>query len=422
MLAAMGVWRWMLVSLALVACGAGQAHTPAPQSRVAPTASASSSQVPIERGSIADLDKREIAAGSKQTVTVGKLTATVEGVAPPTVESKQSTTHITVAFASPMTTMDCYVYPTAIDPGSRAMAIVNALKATPSKLSVVSVAPVDAAVVREHVALFVDVEYSAKQPEEVVGLVKLAVFSHPTTPFLCLHDQVGFHQTFKRVVLGLAESIRLAGDEAAEGRYAEIEIEKVSGHPVGFTRTDVIDGEGGTKVYESLSTSLFQRSTVDVMVSDSARVETWDPDGYIRSIRYAEVEGGDMSEDLTLTRAGARDYTYEGTHAGKKISGKLRTKGPHGFESDMRTDREIDKLLVSGGELRIEGYHPDVDPTAPVESVVRVVSKADRTVTFSFGKVVLTGKLDEAGRMVSGEMALGAATFTTERVLVRGSY
>jgi hypothetical protein len=62
-----------------------------------------------------------------------------------------------------------------------------------------------------------------------------------------------------------------------------------------------------------------------------------------------------------------------------------------------------------------------MDPTAPVEYVIRATSKQDRKVSVTFGQVQLSGSVDAEGHMESVERPIGNVTMNIRRVFGRGS-
>jgi hypothetical protein len=225
------------------------------------------------------------------------------------------------------------------------------------------------------------------------------------------------------VTSGLAASLKLAGKELKIPKYVEISVERINGNPIGFTRSAVLPGEGGTTTHVGTSASVAPRSARDLIVTDSGETETIDKNHRIIEDRYVRSEGGEISDDIVLKSLGAREYSYEGTHLGKKVSGHLKTSGPHGLPSSEQMDASVRGMLAEGAttkEVRVETYDPNLDPTAPVVMVIRPVSKKDRTVTMDFGQVHATATVDEFGRGVKAEMPIGPATMTIERVFVGG--
>jgi hypothetical protein len=375
----------------------------------------------VVKGDIQQLYARELAPLPKAPFTVGALSGEVESVSPPAAEQDDNSTRLTLPLGTG-TAMQCFVYPKAMDPGAQLLSIVKAI----SKVDVRSVRPTDVVVVGEHAAIFAEVQYLAKTAGgTAAGEVKLMAYAHPITPMLCLHDEVGYNAAFKRIAVGLAATLKLEGHDVRIPEFVDIAVEQINGHPVGFARSSVVTGDDGNKVYIETSSSLVPRSAQDLMVEDETRMETLDKHGNLAKVVYAKSEGGEVSEDLTLSHVSGNEYRYEGTHLGKKASGTLKTKGPKGLRTDIDVRHAEGKLVApdaKGGDMKIEEYHPDLDAGAPVEVLYHPLSKKDRTLTMTLGTAQVTITLDANGLSQKGEMPVGGATVTMERVFVRGSF
>jgi hypothetical protein len=405
-----------------VGCGAGSAgaaKAPAGSPEQATTSSSDSSA--FQKGDLRELYKRELPAGPKAALSVGSVTGDVESSAPP--KGKAGEDSIQFEFPLAHTNVTCFVYPGQLDAGAQLLKITKALA---EKFEIRSVTPKDVVVVGEDVALFVEAQYLVKTERgQALGLLKSMVYtgSTPSTPMLCLHDEVGYTETFKRVTLGLAGSLKRTGVAPRTEKYLELYVTKLDGHPTGFSRERIVEGPKGV-VFEENSTDLIPRSPVDLTATDTAIAETWDKTGGISEIRYAHGDGEEV-DTMVLKRAGANAYSYDGTHHGKKVHGDFKTKGARGLRTQVEEHAAIRGLLSPKGnakaDLRFEKYSPGMDPTAPMEERLQLLSKPDRKVTLSLGEMQITEVVDENGRMAQGEMPLGPVHLTVERVLVRGA-
>jgi hypothetical protein len=383
-------------------------------------ASTASESPTVIKGDAQKLYERELPSLPKTPFNVGVVSGEVESASPPTTEQDEKSTRLTFSLGTG-SAMQCFVYPKAVNAGALVLAIVKAI----DNVDVRSVHPTDVVVVGEHAAVFVEVQYLAKTSAgAAVGEVKLMAYDHPITPLLCMHDEVGYNAAFRRVATGLASSLKVAGRKLRVPQFVDVSIERIDGHAVGFARSAVMVGEDGKKVYIESSSSLVPRSGTDMLVEDDTRVETLDKEGRVEELLYMKRDGGELSEDLSLKHASGNAYRYEGLHLGKKVAGVLKTKGPKGFPPALEVRRGMRKLVAKAGsipELRVEEYHPNLDAEAPVEVVYKPLSNADRTVTMSLGATQVTLTLDSDGLAQKGEMPIGGAHLTMERVFVRGS-
>jgi hypothetical protein len=403
--------------------GAAAPAAPASEASVAPAAgSTPSASEPFKliKGDVQKLYARELPPLPKSAFNVGTVSGEVESASPPSAEQDEKSTRLTFSLGTG-SPIQCFVYPKAMNVGAQLLAIIKAI----DKVDVRAAHPTDVAVVGEHAAVFMEVDYLAKTSTgAAVGEVKLMAYDHPITPLVCLHDEVGYNAAFKRVTAGLASSLKIAGRQLRIPEFVDISIERIEGHAVGFSRSAVMVGDDGKKVYIESSSSLVPRSGTDMLVEDELRVEKLDREGRSAEVLYTTKEGGEVSEDLVLKHASGNEYHYEGLHLGKKVAGVLKTKGSKGFPPFLEVKRGMRKLLAQddkNAEMHIEEYHPNLDANAPVEVVYKPLSKADRTVTMRLGATQVTLTLDADGLAEKGEMPVGSAHLTMERVLVRGS-
>jgi hypothetical protein len=374
----------------------------------------------VVHGDVQKLYERELPPLPKTSFTAGSVTGEVESVSPPTSEHDENSTRLTFSLGTG-SSVQCFVYPKPMDVGSQLLKIVSAI----TNVDVRMTRPTDVVVVGDQVAVFLEVQYLAKtEGGAAAGEVKLMAYDHPITPLLCLHDEVGYNAAFKRITVGLAASLKIPGRELRVPKFVEISTESVDGHPMGFTRDAILPADGGNTLYLETSSSLVPRSAHDLMVEDTARTKTIDKQGRVVAMTYAKSEGGEVAEDFKLTLVGANGYRYEGTHQGKKVSGSLKTKAPHGFLTDTEIDHRVQKLLAGGGkdtEVRFEEYEPDLDAASTVEVVLKPISKTDRKVTMKLGSNEITMTIGKDGRAERAEMPIGNTKLTVERVFVRGA-
>jgi hypothetical protein len=411
----------LLALAALASCTPAKPATaggsPQPNESATPSGEASPKVV---HGDIQKLYEREVPPLPKTNFTSGSVSGEVESASPPKTENDEKSSRLTFSMGTGAS-VQCFVYPKPIDIGTQLLSIVKAM----TNVDVRAAHPTDVVVVGDQVAVFLEVQYLAKTDGgPAAGEVKLMAYDHPITPMLCLHDEVGYNAAFKRVTLGLAASLKIPGKELRIPKWVEIETESVDGHPTGFTRSALLPGEGGNTLYLEISSSLVPRSASDLMVEDTARTKTIDKQGHVVAMTFAKSEGGEVSDDVKLKLVGEHEYRYEGTHQGKKVSGALKTKAPHGFPTDADVDRRVQKLLSQEGkeaEVRFEEYHPDLDASTPVEVVLKPLSKKDRTVKMNVGSSEMTMTIGSDGRVEQGEMPIGSVKLTIKRVFVRGA-
>jgi hypothetical protein len=242
-----------------------------------------------------------------------------------------------------------------LDVGGQLLSVVKAIEGVDVQL----LRP-DVVLVGDQVAVFLEVQYLAKTPQGVAGgELKAMAYDHPTTPLLCLHDELGYNATFRRVTTAMAASLKREDMELKIPKFVEIYVESINGQPTGFTRSILLAGDKGASSFIETHAALVPRSQKDLFVEDSMSTTTIDASGRVTQVHYAGGAGGEASDNVTLKRIGPREYAYSGIHHGKKIAGKLKTKDPRGFPTEADTTRDTRKLFAdkaAAPELHIEEY------------------------------------------------------------------
>jgi hypothetical protein len=410
-------------AIGLVACGAKNSAPAAAPAGASASGSASSAAVgEAETGDLEALDKRELPPQGTHPFEGGGFQGEVESAAAATVTpgSETNAMEVVVPLGGTASPMHCWIYPQPIDPGQQ---LSQVLQSAAKSLTMKLIAPKEIAVVGDAPAVFVDAQYLAEGDKgKMLGILKVMVYANDDAPTLCIHDQVGYHGTFKRVASAFAGSLKHPGVESKTPRFVELSVMSIGGMPVGFSRQAIFDAEGGGKVSQSRETSLTPRSPSELTAKDTARDEEWDAKGHVQAISYAEGEGGEVSEQVVAKRASGSSYTFEGTHLGKKISGTFKTKVPEGLLADTELWSRTKKLMAgTAAELRFETYSPSTDPTAPLTVSLKPISRPEHTVKATLGKMEITTVIDADGRTAKFEVPIGAGVLKCERVFTHGS-
>jgi len=366
------------------------------------------------------LYKREIEPLAKKAIQVEKLSgeAEIEGAAKS--ESHENSFQVTIPVGT-QSPVECFVYKNPVDPGGTLLMFTNeAAKHVDIKLFKVA----DVSLVGDYPAVFLEAQYLAKTPQgQALGELKTMFYQHPVTPMLCVHDELGYNDSFRRMTKAFAGSLKIADMDVNPTKSVQVYVDKIAGHPAGFSSQVVLSDKKGKMTYLSRSTTFIPRSVSDLAISDAASSEIWDSDGKLLEAVYAGSEGGELSVNISLKRIGPQEYTYKGQHGGKSVSGKFKTKSKRGLATDKITSGLVAAELLSGKsrELKMEQYHASINPTAPVEVSYKTESKGERRIKVMLGPMAAVATADDKGMLEKLEMPMGNLSLSQERVLVRGA-
>ena len=345
--------------------------------------------------------------------------AQVGATAPPKVGQGEGFSAVEIPIGSEFPVV-CQVFQEDIDPGAT---IAHILKARESKADLQRVLPRSIQVIDESPVVFVDAIYTAPTPKgKGLGHLKLAVHPALGRPVLCMHDELGYRQTFDKVVSGLCDSFKAPGVKVPQPSFVEVQSGKIGELPVGFERRMLIK-EGPKRTMSTLSTLMLPASQTEMHLIDNYVVEIIDEKGYLEQGRWVEASGGQLEMNIGLTRAKGGAYRYEGELHGKAIKGEFKTKDPKGLPSSVATAHRLARegRKAEGVSVKEQRYLPDLDPTKPYEvSYNRKKEEPAGVFHLEAGKLKLTGHVDEQGLFDLLELPVGAASVTFKREHIRG--
>jgi hypothetical protein len=418
------------VAVGLWLAGVGCA-TSKPSGGVAapPSAATASNAKPggekLEKGNVTELAKRERPPAGVQRVTFpdGRYTGEVEGVAAATLTRQEGFWQVDVPIGTgvPVT---CFLYDKPIDAAGGLSKFVGAVRGASKDITVRSLVPTDAGAVGDSAYMAAVLTYTKSAPAGLVlGQLKMLVRPDIDAPLLCYHDEVGYSETFKRVVLSLARTLE-AKTRHVPPQYVEIQVARAGEIPVGFDRR-TIDNLKGKKFDETVSCMLLPVSADELNAQDHIVVEQSTLAGRVLLIESLESDAGEITTHVTVTRKAGREYEVKGTHSGKAISGAFKSKEKDGLPSKMLVAGRLRDSFVSGQkrdarELKIEEYQAGLSPLSPVEVIYRGAGKPGE-LTILLGTLELTGHVDARGIDDGSSLPMGSVVLRSARVFERGT-
>jgi hypothetical protein len=248
-------------------------------------------------------------------------------------------------------------------------------------------------------------------------------YQHPVSPMLCVHDELGYNETFRRMTKALASSLKISDMQVNPTKLVEVYVDKINGQLAGFSSNVLLSDKTGKLTYLSRSSTFIPKAENDLVIQDEASTEVWDAEGRLLEAAYADSDAGELAFNMSLKKVGPQEYTYKGQQRGKQLAGKFKTKSKRGLTTDKVKINLVATELLSGKskELKLEEYHASVDPLAPTEVSYTTESKEDRRIKIKRGKMEATATTDDKGMLEKLDLPLGGVSLTSERVLVRGA-
>jgi hypothetical protein len=336
---------------------------------------------------------------------------------PAVIESKQGT----VAVRAPIGTesaVSCFLYSVPIDPGAALAKIIDGT--TSAELTVVEVTPPIVDLVGDAGMIRLSAFYSARTPQgPAIGQLKLAVHARAESPALCIHDEVGYEQTFAQVASSLFESY--VREKAATPSYVEVSFSSVGGQALGVDRSVLRRDAKGRREESTCGTSLAVISPVRLVVEDRCSTRKVTADGYLEHGHWVVAERTQITRDITLERMPSGRYRLQGTHQGQPVSADLKPKSPAGIAGDDVVAAKLRSAPKQKAfELTLDQYIPGLVPTALVEVHYSRAPGSDLVVQLVRGERA-TSKVDARGYPREAELPLdGGKTLLYRRVFEQG--
>jgi hypothetical protein len=383
-------------------------------------APASPSGAPAEKFDPEGAYARELQPLAKTPLKFDKLSGQAEAAGAPTYKDMDGSVQLTIPVGTEAS-VQCFVYKKQVDAGGT---VLKVMKEVGKNVDVRLFKVQDVSLVGDYPAVFLEAQYLAKTAKgQALGELKSMFYQHPVNPMLCIHDELGYNETFQRVTKGLAASIKIAGLSVAPTKLVEVYVDKIDGHPVGFSSSVVLPNKNGKRAAVSRSTMFLPKAENDLTIQDKASSEIWDADGRLLEAIYADSDAGEISMAIALKKVGPTEYAYKGKHGGKDLEGTFKTKSKRGLTTDKVLADLVVRELLSGksSELTVEEYHASVNPEAALEVSYKTASKEKRQITTMIGDAQATLTSDPKGRLEKAEIPVGTTSITHERIFSRGA-
>jgi len=314
----------------------------------------------------------------------------------------------------------CQVFAETLDPGGT---LSGLLKESAGSVEYRSIAPTGVSLIGGVPAAFLETVYVADTAAgKAAGGLKLAIQVREEESLLCLHDELGYKQTFKDVSTAFFASFKPKAPSPSVTSYTEMSKARLGDTDVGFSWTRIKPAEkAGEREYSYSNTTLIPTSPKDVVFEDSYEVYSYDAKSVLQAGTWVEARAGEITFKIGLKRGADGKYAYEGEVAGKPLKGVLQA--PHGIVTSVDVAARLKKKLKAGApfELVLSEYHPAIDPSALVAVTYRR-QKGDpaRQVAATMNDRTMTAEVDEDGMPKTTWFDVGKNRLTVERMKSEG--
>jgi hypothetical protein len=329
------------------------------------------------------------------------------------------------------TPMDCWIYREGLDFATSLAALSDstfeAIGESFGEVEKRQIEQVDAGVLAGHPYLGIDWLYRiATRDGPQLGQVKHAIASKQGRGIYCQHNELGYSQSFRRVLGDLLAGLEFTAPSDAAPYFTQVSTLAIKGMRIGLERTTLVrDDAGDTRV--DTKTSLLIPVTSDTLqVSDTFGVEFARSDGSLINQVHVEASNGELVSQLELNPIGEDGWQVEGTFQTKPVSVRLRPASPPtSWLGEALALRHAIAHAGVGGEVRLSRWVPQADPTRLVDESLKVERRVEpnhfaaRLAMEGLEALLVVGA---DGSIASGSIPMGFASLEIERVYVSGAF
>ncbi|WP_394835866.1 hypothetical protein LVJ94_03015 [Pendulispora rubella] len=345
----------------------------------------------------------------------GSLVLAAESSAQPTFEAKNNVPQVMIPIGTEQPVI-CLLRGDSPSTGSLLRSVVSDVQKDEPKNQITML---EAAMLGNVPYYLAELQYlDEKTGKPLLGALKIAVFDRAGDTLLCMHDELGYRATFKRVVESVAKSFQKKdAEEPKAPNELEIALAKVQKQPIGYTTERHFITPEGTHVELESSTLLLRRSPTELMSVESVRVTESSKDGIATKIRTISEEGGEQAESITVERKAGGKYHVEGTKSGKAVKGDFTSKTP--IWASWRQRAEVRDKMLRGRkvrELSMSGYSSSSNPIGMTPTTYKATSDAN-AFEITNGGVQVRATLDADARTTQVGLKMGAIELSFERAI-----
>jgi hypothetical protein len=329
------------------------------------------------------------------------------------------------------TPIDCWVYRGGVDFASSLGALsessFDAISEGLGPIEQRQIEGVDAGVLGESPFLSVSWLYRVSAEEgPQVGEIKHVIASKGGRGLYCQQNELGYEQTFRRVVSALLASLEYAEAPEREPYFTQVSTLTVLGMRVGLERTTLTrDADGDTRV--DTATSYVVPGAADTLqVTDTFGVEFARVDGALINQLHVETSNGELVSQLELNPSPDGAWLVDGTFQSRPLSTQFHsTDHPSSWLGEALALRDTIAESGVGGKITVARWIPQADPTRLLDQKMSIERRVEPD---QFGAHLATAGLeadlvvDPEGSVASSSVELGSGSLEIERVYVGGEF
>ncbi|WP_408098896.1 hypothetical protein ACJVC5_08250 [Peredibacter sp. HCB2-198] len=320
--------------------------------------------------------------------------------------------------------MECYIYKTDINPASTLKRMSE--KVISDKKIVGEIAQKEIALFGAGVALeaspFMLLHTSYLTKDKKVGKLKGMIVVKDHSSAVCLHNDVGFNQTFTESFLKVAASLEVKKGKPSEPEYREVFLLKMNNIPLGFVTNSLIKAQNKTQVSIQRTSLLIPVSASEILSSDGVELEISDAKGMLTYGRYLHDGEPEKSFSIEVKTNDLKTYNVLGMVGEKTIATQLET---HGIVSSYGHTKMLPRKLFEQElqQFSIPIYSPSRNPAAvgSLRTSLKSKSETGAVLRIDSGDGATTSEVDLDGTLKRSIIPAGQFELIGERVFKLGT-
>ncbi len=313
--------------------------------------------------------------------------------------------------------LECYIYKERLDMASSLLNFHNLMikqfNITQREITLLNTAAMD-----DIPFMRVDLAYINEQKH--YGNLKTIVANKFSNGVVCVHNEIGYKQTFHRIVSQLVKSLKVKDNSYLKDyQLRSISSVEINAQKTGIVEAYVVPLETNQLYYVEYSSILIPRTKSDIVTLDKFVGEISNENGTLTSGDYVTLKNGEPDMQIRLERQKNGRFGVNGTFLNKDIKMNLNSQlglMPRYTVSQEVLDHYFSKKKRSPRNFYI--YSPQVNPTAALEINYKYLNKLERNRVELEEKVAsLTSKtIYDKNGAISSIIPFAGSTMKMERI------
>lgn len=323
--------------------------------------------------------------------------------------------------------MECFFYATDISPASSLKTITNNVfqskevgEVTGRKTSFLA-----AGMVEGFPYLMLQTAFRVKENgKELVGNLKTVVGTKEVGNVICVHNEVGYQQTFMKVFSDILSSFEYPQMFKGGIRFKSIVLVSIKDLPVGYTYKFIGQTQYGLHSWVEKGSLLIPSDDSNVVALDDLAFEIANKDGSLSYGIYKAEENGKSTHLIELSTLDYKNYLAKGNKDGQDVSKEFSLDKP--IVSNFQVPSLISKSFFEQDlkQFSVPIYSPDQNLHGPTSLRLKLVkiNKAGGIVSFSAGDLTHHAVVEKDGTEEALSFNVSELKIEGKRIFKAGTY